>query len=102
MKLLNQEEAKSICDKVMSFSKADECNVQLGGERTGNIRFARNAVSTSGVVNDTQLVVSVAFGKKQGTATINEFDDKYYRFLHHFYQVASSLLNALHKQNVGH
>lgn len=76
MKLLSQEEAKRICDKVMSFSKADECNVTLAGDRTGNIRFARNAVSTAGVVNDTQLVVSVAFGKKQGTATINEFDEK--------------------------
>lgn len=78
MKLLNQlsqEEAKRICDKVMSFSKADECNVQLGGGSTGNIRFARNAVSTSGVIGDTQLVVAVAFGKKQGITTINEFDD---------------------------
>lgn len=76
MKHLTQEEAKSICDKVMSFSKADECNVQIGGSRTGNIRFARNAVSTSGVVADTQMFVAVAFGKKQGIATINEFDDK--------------------------
>ena len=76
MKHLTREEAKSICDKVMSFSKADECNVQIGGSRTGNIRFARNAVSTSGVVADTQLVVALAFGKKQGIATINEFDDK--------------------------
>ena len=76
MKQLSQEEAKRICDKVMSFSKADECNVSLDGSRTGNIRFARNAVSTAGLVNDTQLVVAVAFGKKQGIATINEFDDK--------------------------
>ena len=76
MKHLTREEAKSICDKVMSFSKADECNVQIGGNRTGNIRFARNAVSTSGVVTDTQMAVAVAFGKKQGIATINEFDDK--------------------------
>ncbi len=76
MKHLTQEEAKSICDKVMALSKADECNVQIGGSRTGNIRFARNAVSTSGVVADTQMFVAVAFGKKQGIATINEFDDK--------------------------
>jgi predicted Zn-dependent protease len=76
MKLLTQEETKRICDKVMSFSKADECNVQMGGAITGNIRFARNAVSTAGVVADTQLFVAVAYGKKQGIASINEFDDK--------------------------
>ncbi|WMW81026.1 TldD/PmbA family protein [Undibacterium cyanobacteriorum] len=76
MKQLTQEDAKRISDKVLSYSKADECTVQLNGNRTGNIRYARNAVSTSGVVEDTQLVVAVAFGKKQGIATINEFDDK--------------------------
>ena len=76
MKLLSQQEAQAICNKVLSLSKADECNVQLGGVNTGNIRFARNAVSTSGAVSDTQLVVAVAYGKKQGIATINEFDEK--------------------------
>ena len=76
MKQLNQEEAKRICDRVMGFSKADECRVSIQGDRTGNIRYAQNSVSTAGVTENTQLTVSVAFGKRQGTATINEFDDK--------------------------
>jgi predicted Zn-dependent protease len=76
MKMLSQEEAKRICDKVMSLSKADECRVQINGSRNGNIRYARNEVSTAGMIENTQLTVSVAFGKKQGTATINEFDEK--------------------------
>ncbi|MFA9218120.1 MAG: TldD/PmbA family protein [Sphingomonadaceae bacterium] len=76
MKNLSQDEAKRICDKVLAFSKGDQCEVKLTGSRKGNIRYARNAVSTAGLIEDTQLVVSVAFGKKQGTATINEFDDK--------------------------
>jgi len=67
---------KRISDKVMSLSKADECIVTINGSRTGNIRYARNAVSTAGLVENTQLSVAVAFGKKQGTAVINEFDDK--------------------------
>ncbi len=76
MKILNQEETKRISDKVMSLSKADECIVTINGSRTGNIRYARNAVSTAGLVENTQLSVAVAFGRKQGTAVINEFDDK--------------------------
>ncbi|MGZ8317810.1 MAG: TldD/PmbA family protein, partial [Telluria sp.] len=76
MKILSAEETKRICDRVMSLSKADECSVTLTGSRAGNIRYARNNVSTAGLVEDTQLAVQVAFGKKQGTATINEFDDK--------------------------
>ena len=76
MKQLNQEEAKRICDRVLGFSKADECRVTISGGRTGNIRYAQNSVSTAGLVENTELTVSVAFGKRQGTATINEFDEK--------------------------
>ena len=76
MKNLSQEETKRICDKVLALSKADQCEVNLTASRRGNIRYARNAVSTAGLIEDTQLSVSVAFGKKQGVATINELDDK--------------------------
>jgi len=47
----------------------------LSGSDAGNIRFALNNVSTSGIVSDANLGVQVAFGKRVGTATINEFDD---------------------------
>ncbi|QGZ40776.1 putative Zn-dependent protease [Pseudoduganella flava] len=76
MKLLDKEQAKRIADKVMALSKADECRVSISGARKGNVRYARNSVSTAGLIEDTQLTVAVAFGKKQGTASVNEFDDK--------------------------
>ena len=76
MSILTKEQTKRICDRVMSYSKADECIVTVSGSRNGNIRFARNAVSTAGLAEDTSVAVQVAFGKRQGTATINEFDDK--------------------------
>lgn len=75
MSMMTEAEAKRICDKVLSLAKADQCEVALTGGRTGNIRFARNTVSTSGLVDDIQLVVSVAYGKRQGTVTTNELDD---------------------------
>jgi len=76
MTILTQEQTKRICERALSFSKADECIVTVGGSREGNIRFARNAVSTAGLADDTSVAVQVAFGKRQGTATINEYDDK--------------------------
>ncbi len=75
MALLSKEEAKKIIDKVLAFSKADEISVGLSGSRTGNIRYARNSVSTSGETTDLALSVTSVFGKKSGTSTINEFDD---------------------------
>jgi predicted Zn-dependent protease len=75
MSILSEAQAKTILQKVIALSKADETSAQLTGGLTGNVRFARNDVSTSGIVDDTQLGVQVVYGKKVGTATINQFDD---------------------------
>ncbi|KQN95523.1 MULTISPECIES: TldD/PmbA family protein [Stenotrophomonas] len=75
MSIFTEQEAKAILDKVIALSKADECTATLAGSIDGNIRFALNNVSTSGMVNNAELAVQVAFGKRVGTASINEFDD---------------------------
>ncbi|MFY2763207.1 TldD/PmbA family protein [Arenimonas sp. MALMAid1274] len=75
MSIFTEEQAKAILDKVIKLSVADECTATLTGSIEGNIRFALNNVSTSGIVSDAQLIVQTAFGKKEGIATINEFDD---------------------------
>jgi len=75
MAILTKEEAKKIIDKVLAFSKADEMSVGITGRRTGNIRYARNTVSTSGESTDLSLAVTAVYGKRSGTSTINEFDD---------------------------
>jgi len=75
MALLTQDEARTLLQKVLSFSKADECQVSLNGSAGGNIRYALNSVSTSGNLDQMSLGVSSVFGKRLGTATINEYDD---------------------------
>jgi len=75
MSILSTEEAREILKKALSFSKADECEVSLNGSEGGNIRYARNAVSTAGDMSSMGLAISSTFGKKTGSATINEFDD---------------------------
>ena len=75
MAILSRSEAKQILDKVLKYSKAEAASAQLSGAETGNIRYARNSVSTSGIVNDIELAVEARFGKKSGVATINEFSD---------------------------
>jgi predicted Zn-dependent protease len=75
MALLTQEQAQTLLKKVLSYSKADECEVGLGGRMGGNIRTALNAVSTAAETSSTNLFVTSTFGKKSGSASINEFDD---------------------------
>ncbi len=75
MAIFSKEEAKKILDKVIGLSKAENCEANLNGSVGGNIRYARNSVSTAGENSDVTLVVQSNYGKKVGTATINEFDD---------------------------
>lgn len=75
MAIYTEEEAKKILEKALSFSKADACEINLSGSNRGNIRYARNTVSTAGYQSTQSLVVQASYGKKVGTATIDEFDD---------------------------
>jgi predicted Zn-dependent protease len=75
MATLTQDEAQAILKRVVAFAKSDGCEANLQGGRTGNVRYARNSISTSGLVDDLTLVVQSNFGKRLGTATINELDD---------------------------
>ncbi|WP_431160514.1 TldD/PmbA family protein [Flagellimonas beolgyonensis] len=75
MAIYTEEEAKKILEKALSFSKADACEINLSGSNRGNIRYARNTVSTAGYQSTQSLVVQASYGKNVGTATIDEFDD---------------------------
>jgi predicted Zn-dependent protease len=75
MAILNESDAQAILKKVLALSKADECEATLTGSRAANLRYARDAVSTSGGAENLSLAVQCSFGKKTGVATLNEFDD---------------------------
>ena len=72
---LSESDAQTIMKKLLGFSKADECEVSVSGDRIGNLRFARNQVSTSGGAENITLVIQSSFGKRTGLATGNELDD---------------------------
>jgi predicted Zn-dependent protease len=75
MAILTEAEAKRYMEKVLSFSKADECAVNLSGYKSGNIRYARNTITTSGAQSGISLVIQSSFGKRMGTFTTNELTD---------------------------
>ncbi|HEX8425754.1 TldD/PmbA family protein [Hymenobacter sp.] len=75
MAILSKDEAQAILKKVLGFSTANECMGQLNGRTTGNIRYARNNVSTAGLSDNVSLAVEARFGKRSGVATCNQFDD---------------------------
>lgn len=75
MSIYSKDEAREIMERALKYSSADACEVNLTSSEQGNIRYARNTVSTAGHRSNRQLVVQSNFGKKTATATIDEFDD---------------------------
>jgi len=76
MSLDTEKRVKEIMHRVTDISAADECTARMTGSTKGNIRFALNSVSTTGIIKDARLQVSVAIGKRRGSASTNRFDDE--------------------------
>jgi len=72
---LDERQARAILEKALRLSQADECSARLGGSHRGNIRYARNTVTTAGEQTNIGLSVSSSFGNRTGNASINELDD---------------------------
>ena len=70
MAIMTEKQAKELLARVLELSEADECECNLSGSNQGNIRYARNTVSTSGEVSDVTLLVQSSFGKRTGSATM--------------------------------
>jgi hypothetical protein len=66
MAIYTKEQAQALLKKVLSYSKADECEASLGGGDEGNVRYALNAVSTAGDISSVSLSVTSVYGKKGG------------------------------------
>lgn len=73
--MVDERQAREILEKALRLSQAEECTVRLFGRSGGNIRYARNTVTTAGAQQNTSLSVSSSFGRRTGNASINELDD---------------------------
>ena len=70
--LLNEKEAKAICDKLLSFIKADDAEVGVNSSDYSHLRFAANHFTTSGSRDDINAGVTVWIEKKKGSASTND------------------------------
>ena len=73
--MLSQTEAKQLITKILSFSKADDCDVTVGAAESANTRFARNSITTSGRTTSIALRISSTKGAKTGSIATNETSD---------------------------
>ena len=73
--LLTENEARTICEKLLSYVKADDATVSVNSENYGHLRFAANAFTTSARAK-TRLLASLCGSAARGSASTNEMDDE--------------------------
>lgn len=74
--LLTEKDARTICEKLLSYVKADDAVVGVNSENYGHMRFASNAFTTSGARENVSVGVTVWINNKRGAASTNEIDDE--------------------------
>jgi len=73
--MLTEKEARRIVERILHHSRADEASASAWWGRSATTRFANDAITQNVDTVDQGISVSVAFGKKVGSASINTFDE---------------------------
>ncbi len=68
------DEAKALAASILSYAKAEECDVSLASTRSANTRFASGEVTTSGSTRDIAITITSRGGGRSGSVTLNETD----------------------------
>src|SRR5687767_497058 len=74
--LFTEKDARAICDKLLSYVKANDATVAVTSENYSHLRFASNAFTTSGARENVNVFVTVWIDKKRGAASTNEINDE--------------------------
>ena len=73
------EKARALCDRILSFSKARECEVSLRLAEEGHTRFAANDVTTAGTARTVTVQITSREGGRSGSTTTDELDESLLR-----------------------
>ena len=75
--LLTKDEAIAISTKILSFVKADDAQVSVSGEKTGNLRFRKQRISDKRQHRRTRREYHVVWVKgRSGSASTSDFSDE--------------------------
>jgi len=73
--ILTATELDSLSKKIVGFSKAEWCEVDIESAHSAHLRYAANMVTTSGSVVNTSVNITCANGKKSGSVSTNDLSD---------------------------
>lgn len=70
--ILQEEEVRSLLERLIAESPGQEMSVGVSAGETGSTRFANNAITTNGIYNHLDVYAEVTKGKKRGIAAVDE------------------------------
>jgi len=75
--MLSEQQARNLIDKVISFSRLPECQVDVYWTEDVFIRFANNGITTSGYRITQEVSIRSATGdKREGSSVVTELTDE--------------------------
>jgi predicted Zn-dependent protease len=73
--MLTREQAQSLARKILGMADAEQAEAILTSTSTNSTRFSNNVITQNVGLSNQSLRLRVINGKRQGVATINQFDD---------------------------
>src|SRR3954453_7408805 len=70
-----RDQARTLADRILSFSKAADCEVSLRHSEDGHTRLAANDITTSGSSRTVTIGITSREGGRSGSATAHDRDD---------------------------
>jgi predicted Zn-dependent protease len=70
-----RDQAKALAERILAFSKANECEVSLRLSQDGHTRFAANDITTAGSSRTISIGITSKQDGKSGSTTVDELDD---------------------------
>jgi predicted Zn-dependent protease len=73
--LISREAARTLADRVLKMSAAEQTRVTIVSSQSGNTRFADASITTSGSADNISVTVTATLGRRRASATTNVLDD---------------------------
>lgn len=72
---MTQSETESLCAKILGLVKADGAELYISDSEDLLLRSANNDITSNGLINSLSISLSVSFGKRSASISINQTDD---------------------------
>ena len=73
--LLSEQETKAICERLLSFTKAEDASAGVSSNDLSHLRFAANAFTTCGRREGESASITVWIDKKRGSASASNLEE---------------------------